>query len=120
MRKRRGFTLIEVLVAMAVFAVAAMAVLNATGQHVNSLGALEEKTFASMVADNQLALFVLDDKPISSAKNGKSEMAGREWFWTIKPIATSDNLLRAVDVIVWADERRQGSLVSVRTYVPAN
>lgn len=119
MRTHRGFTLIEVLVAMAVFAVAAMAVLNATGQHVNSLGALEEKTFASMVADNELALFVLDGKPLSSAKNGSSELAGRTWFWTIKPVATADNLLRAVDLVVWKDETKQHSLVTVRTYVPA-
>lgn len=119
MKRVRGFTLIEVLVAMAVFAVAAMAVLNATGQHVNSLGALEEKTFASMVADNQLALFMLEDKPVSSAKNGSEELAGRKWFWTIKPVATTDKILRAVDVIVWTDEKRQNSLVTVRAYVPA-
>ncbi|WP_394213052.1 type II secretion system minor pseudopilin GspI [Enterovibrio calviensis] len=120
MRMHRGFTLIEVMVAMAVFAVAALAVLNATGQHVNTLGVLEEKTFASMVADNQLALFVLEGKVPSSEKNGSSEMAGRTWYWTIKPTATADNALRAVDVIVWQDESKRGSLVSVRTYVPAN
>ncbi|WP_028024304.1 type II secretion system minor pseudopilin GspI [Enterovibrio calviensis] len=120
MKRFRGFTLIEVLVAMAVFAVAALAVLNATGQHVNTLGVLEEKTFAAMVADNQLALFVLEGKALSSEKNGNSEMAGRKWFWTIKPTATADNMLRAVDVIVWQDETKRSSIVSVRTYVPAN
>ena len=118
MRQTLGFTLIEVLVAMAVFAVAAMAVLNATGQHVNSLGALEEKTFAAMVADNELALFTLEGKVPTSAKNGKSELAGRTWFWTIQPVPTVDNALKAVDVIVWQNEEKTNQLLSVRTYVP--
>ncbi|MDD1783585.1 type II secretion system minor pseudopilin GspI [Enterovibrio sp. ZSDZ35] len=120
MRASRGFTLIEVLVAMAVFAVSALAVMNVSNQQVNTLSVLEEKTIAALVADNQLALLMLEDKAPSSAKNGKSEMAGREWYWTVKPIATEQKTLRAIDVIVWHDERKQSALATVRTYVPAN
>ncbi|PKF51402.1 type II secretion system minor pseudopilin GspI [Enterovibrio nigricans] len=120
MRTSRGFTLIEVLVAMAVFAISALAVMNVSSQQVNNLSALEEKTFAAMVADNQLALLMLENKVPTSAKSGKSEMAGREWYWTIKPIATAQSTLRAVDILVWQDERKQSALATVRTYVPAN
>ena len=117
MKKNLGFTMIEVLVAMAVFAISAMAVLNATGQNVLSLGMLEEKTFASIVANNQMSLFKIDGSSISSEKNGSSEMAGREWYWTIKPIDTSDGMLRAIDVIVWQDDKKRDQLLMVRTYV---
>ncbi len=118
MKKRNGFTLIEVLVAMAVFAVTAMAVLNATSQNARTLMLLEEKTFASMVADNQLALLVLEGGAPSSEKSGKEEMAGKEWYWTIKPVKTSDSMLRAIDLIVWSDEQKRNPLTTVRTYVP--
>lgn len=117
MRRNRGFTMIEVLVAMAIFAVSAMAVLNATAQNVISLGILEEKTFASIVANNQMSLLVLSDTALSAEKNGNSEMAGRVWYWTIKPVDTSDGMLRALDVIVWQDDNKKNPLLTVRTYV---
>ena len=45
--RARGFTLLEVMVAMAVFAVAGLAVMKSAGEQVLGLGLLEEKTFAS-------------------------------------------------------------------------
>ncbi|MGL5728054.1 MAG: type II secretion system minor pseudopilin GspI, partial [Plesiomonas sp.] len=56
---KRGFTLLEVLVALAVFAVAALAVMQAASGHVRSLSLLEEKLFAGWVAENQQALLAL-------------------------------------------------------------
>lgn len=112
-----GFTLIEVLVAMAIFAVSAMAVLNATAQNINTLRILEEKTLASIVADNQMVLLLLNNTVSASEKNGSSEMGGRDWFWTIKPVDTTDGMLRALDVIVWQDDKKQSPLLTVRTYV---
>ncbi|PCS21126.1 type II secretion system minor pseudopilin GspI [Candidatus Enterovibrio escicola] len=119
MRITSGFTLIEVLVTMTIFAVATMAVLNATGQHVRTLGVLEEKTFASIVADNQLSLFVLEKTVLSSEKSGKSELAGRTWYWTIQPTVTINSALEAVDIIIWQNEKKRSSILSVRTYVSA-
>lgn len=119
MKSNYGFTLIEVLVAMAIFAVSSMAVLNATGQNLSTLGILEEKTLAAIVADNQMALLLLNDSAPTSEKNGNSKMGGRDWFWTIKPVDTSDGLLRALDVIVWQDEFKRNPLLTVRTYVAA-
>lgn len=120
MSKSRGFTLLEVLVAMAVFAVTALAVLNATGQNARTLMFLEEKTFASMVADNQLALLILSNQLPTTEKNGTEKLAGKEWHWTLKPISTNESTLRAIDVIVWSDENKRSPLTTVRTYVPAS
>ncbi len=118
MKGLHGFTMIEVLVAMAVFAISAMAVLNATGQNVITLGVLEEKTLASIVANNQVSLLILDSETSNiSEKSGSSEMGGRNWHWTIKPIDTSDGMLRAIDVIVWQDDRKLNPYLTVRTYV---
>lgn len=117
--KTKGFTLIEVLVAMAIFALAGVAVLKSATEQINSLGYLEEKALASMVADNQLTLMMLQKSPPRTEKKGKTEMAGRTWYWTIKPTATAANQLRAIDLLVSTSESRNNSIVSVRTYVPA-
>ncbi|MGF1725852.1 type II secretion system minor pseudopilin GspI [Photobacterium nomapromontoriensis] len=110
-------TLLEVLVALAVFAVAALSVINAVNQHINTLSYLEEKTFAAMVADNELAKVRLSGEIPTSVKRGKSELAGREWYWSIKSTKTADGYLRALDVTVTTDEARKKSVVTLRTYV---
>ncbi|KLV01310.1 type II secretion system minor pseudopilin GspI [Photobacterium aphoticum] len=115
--RQRGMTLLEVLVALAVFATAALSVMKAVSQHLNTLSYLEEKTFAAMVADNELAKVRLSGEIPTSAKKGKSELAGREWYWTIKTTKTADGFLRALDVTVTTDEARKNSVVTLRTYV---
>lgn len=54
MKKQAGMTLIEVMVALAVFALAGLAVMQATLQQTRQLGRMEEKTLAGWLADNQL------------------------------------------------------------------
>ncbi|WEM42179.1 type II secretion system minor pseudopilin GspI [Photobacterium sp. DA100] len=116
-RRVRGLTLLEVLVALAVFATAALSVMKAVSQHLNTLGYLEEKTFAAMVADNEMAKIRLSGQIPTSVRRGKSELAGREWYWSIKSTQTADGYLRALDVTVATDEARKKSVVTLRTYV---
>ena len=116
-QQNRGMTLLEVLVALAVFATAALSVMKSVSQHMNTLGYLEEKTFAAMVADNELAKLRLSGQIPTSVKRGKSELAGREWYWSIKSVKTADGYLRALDVTVATDEARKQSVVTLRTYV---
>ncbi|QSV13982.1 type II secretion system minor pseudopilin GspI [Photobacterium ganghwense] len=115
--RARGMTLLEVLVALAVFATAALSVMKAVSQHLNTLGYLEEKTFAAMVADNELAKVRLSGEIPTAVKRGKSELAGREWYWSIKSTKTADGFLRALDVTVATDTERKQSIVTLRTYV---
>ncbi len=64
--KYAGMTLLEVLVALAIFATAAMSVIRAVSQHINTVGYLEQKMFAAMVADNQMAMVMLNPKNLKS------------------------------------------------------
>ncbi len=109
-------TLLEVLVALAIFATAALSVLRSVTQHINTLSYLEEKTFASMVVDNQMALMMLD-KPPTSVKKGETELAGQTWYWTIAPVKTASDILKSVDVSVAKTKDQKSSLLTVRTYV---
>ncbi len=117
MRRNRGMTLLEVMLALIVFATAALGVQFAVGQHLNSLGHIEQKMFATIVADNQLALVKIDGSAPSSTKQGKTELAGIEWYWQIQSVRTAEGLLRAVDVTVYTDSARKQSVHSVRTYL---
>jgi len=84
-------------------------------QHINTLSYLEEKTFAAMVVDNQMAMVMLHPEKLKKAQ-GTQKLAERDWFWTVTPVATSDNLLKAFDVSV-ATSKNASPVVTVRSYV---
>lgn len=115
-RKTRGMTLLEVLIALAIFATAAISVIRSVGQHINTLSHLEERTFAAMVVDNQMAIAMLEPQALRASK-GTEELAGRKWYWKVTPIETSDGLLKAFDVSVALTEKGN-DIVTVRSYVP--
>ncbi|MFG0888798.1 type II secretion system minor pseudopilin GspI [Vibrio sp. CJQ_6] len=112
---KHGFTLLEVLVALAIFATAAISVMRAVSQHINTISYLEEKTFAALVVDNQMASVMLNPQGLS-ARQGTQTMAGRTWYWKVTPVKTGNDILAAFDVSV-AIEKKAAPVVTVRSYV---
>ncbi|EGU35890.1 general secretion pathway protein I [Vibrio ichthyoenteri ATCC 700023] len=113
--KPRGFTLLEVLVALAIFAMSAMALVRSVGQHINTLSFMEEKAFAAMVVDNQMAKVMLNPDGLKK-QNGQDKLADRTWYWSVSPVSTQDSLIRAFDVSV-ASSQKGTPILTVRSYV---
>jgi len=117
-RLSKGFTLIEVMLAMAIFAIAGVALLGSADTSLRTLSQLEQKMIASWVVSNQLVEASLDQSwPPKNNKTGKSEIAGHEWFWQQKVIKTTDKNMRAIVVEVRADEKDESALALMMTYV---
>lgn len=115
---KRGFTLIEVMLAMAIFSVAGIAILGTTDTNARNLGHLESKIVASWVASNQMVEVTLDNTwPPKNNRKGKVELAGQEWFWQQKVIKTTDKDLRAIVMEVRLQEKDEAALTSLMTYV---
>lgn len=114
----RGMTLLEVMVALAIFAMAGLAVMQTVTQQLVGLSMLEEKTFAAWVADNrQVDLRLSNNWPGLSWTNGEEEMAGQTWYWRWKGVETQDGNFRALDVEVRNDAKAKNPRLSLRTYV---
>ncbi len=116
--KQCGMTLLEVLIALAIFAITMTALLSAltglTGQQTQ----LVQKTFAHYVAQNRLAEARLAEQwPSEGVTRGSAEMANQEWFWvqTVKP--TSNDTLRRVEIEVRLDESRDNALVQLVGFI---
>lgn len=115
---KTGFTLIEVLLALSVFSLAGLALLNTADTHFNSLNNIEDKMVADWVAANRLVEVNLDVSwPPKNNKNGKVEMASREWFWHQKVVKTTDDDMREVTIVVKLDEKSDLPITSLKTYV---
>ena len=114
----RGMTLLEVMVALAIFAVAGIAVMSSVSQQLVGLTALEEKTMATWVADNrQVEVKLRKSWPGLSWTNGKEEMAGQTWYWRWRGVETQDSSFRALDVEVLSEEKAKDPRVTLRSYV---
>ncbi len=115
---QKGFTLIEVMLAMAVFSIAGIAILGTADTNARNLGYLESKIIANWVASNQLVEATLDSSwPPKNNKKGKVELAGQEWLWQQKVIKTTDKDLRAIVMEVRLDEKNPAALTSLMTYI---
>lgn len=68
---KRGFTLLEVMLALAIFALAAMAVLQIASGALSNQQILEEKTVAGWVAENQTALLYLMTREQRAVRQGR-------------------------------------------------
>lgn len=113
-QRQSGFTLIEILVALSIVAVALAAVIQSTGNAINHSGHLRDKIFAQWVADNLFSeIRSLNQFPATGTTKGKTEMAGREWHWQRKVIKTPDDAVRRIDYQVFpSDDLSQSPLIS--------
>lgn len=119
----RGFTLLELLMALAIFALAGTAIMKAASEHMLSISILEETTIATVVANNRLAEVHIEKQwPPQNNRKGKEGMAGRTWHWRQSVVETLDDKMRAVTVEVRLDPNDQSAIFSVTSYVgePSN
>ena len=97
----RGFTLIEVLVALGILSIAALALLNVQSQSAIAAGAVRERLLAEIVAENQLIeALTAPEAPVIGSSNGDVRAAGEAWQWTQTVARTGDRQVLRVDVAV--------------------
>jgi len=103
-----GFTLLEVLVALAIFAMVSAVVLTAAGRSTLNAARLEELTLASWIADNRITELQLQRTPPAPGRETTElEYAGRQWQTFSEIRAAADPGLLQVTVWVALDEGRR-------------
>ena len=113
MRRSHGFTLLEVLVALAVLAIAMGAVIKVSATNSSNAAYLKEKTIAHWIAVNKANEYrISGDWPSPGTKKGSEIMANQEWRWQVKvsKVAGNNNFLR-LDIEVQHERELGGKAV---------
>ena len=96
-----GFTLLEMLVALAVFSLAALALVRLQGVTLRTAADLDSKAMGQIVARNLMVDVQTDPvRPSIGEEDGEVSNGGRRWRWSrvVKP--TDDRRLLQVDLTV--------------------
>jgi general secretion pathway protein I len=121
----RGFTLVEVMVALAVVAIALPALLVSLYQHVDNTGYLRDKSLAQMVAANKLEELRIISSASESLLQGKDSgvatMADRDWYWWLDSKPTQvDQFFRVEIDVAASEELRDQPLISLVAFMSAD
>jgi general secretion pathway protein I len=105
MKIRNGFTLIEIMVALAIITIALGAIIESTTASNRNLQYLRDRSIATWVAGNELARVRAQRLWSSrSSRSGSVEMGGREWSWKMQIHKTDDPDMRRVEIQVFAED----------------
>lgn len=102
-----GFTLLEIMVALAIFATLATAVLSASQYVIKQAGAVEERLIAAWVADNHLTELRLHPGMAVGQAQTIAQMNRRDWVVRQHIRETGDPPLLSVEVEVSLGDREQ-------------
>jgi general secretion pathway protein I len=113
-----GMTLLEVLVALFIFALTGTAIMKAASDHLTGVGQIEEITFATWVINNRLTQLHIDNTwPIKNNLKGEQELAGRRWYWQQRVNKTNDSDMVQVEVSVGLDDQYEDTVSSASTFI---
>ena len=115
-RRCSGFTLLEVLIALAILAIALASIITVSANQSVNVAYLRDKTLSHWVAMNQMTeLQISNEWPATGTRKGDEEMGLHKWHWVREVSKTPDDRVRQVEIRVYrekGDERSVSHLVS--------
>lgn len=110
--RKRGFTLIEVLVALVIVAVGMSVLMGALSSSARTVFYMQDKIFAEWVALNQIATVRIGLQqgqiPPTGTTNGDLDFANRSWHWRQDVVASQVPGINRIDFKVRPKEVKGG------------
>ncbi len=119
MKTSRGFTLLEIMIAVAVFAIVAAALTRSAVLTVRQTGIIEDRTVAYWIAENEANRLRLDRDSISRAGSDRFPvlMAKREWEVRININDTQNQDVRRAEINVYREDDLERPVAILSTFL---
>jgi len=100
-RTVRGFTLMEVMIALMIFGLLAMTVQQVTSGYMGAYNRLEGQVMATWIAQNRMAEMRMQDG-LPGVSESTDELEFGPWEWEIETVisVTEDPAMRRVDLTI--------------------
>ncbi|MCG7927554.1 MAG: type II secretion system minor pseudopilin GspI [Candidatus Thiodiazotropha taylori] len=116
--RNSGFTLLEILIALAILAIALTSIISVASNQSVNVAYLRDKTLAHWVAMNQMTeLQVTNQWPATGSKKGKEEMGLQEWHWQREVSKTPDDRVRQVEIRVFRNKDDESSVTRLVSFL---
>ena len=122
-RPQTGFTLVEILAAVAVLAIALAAIVSGMARYADSAGHLKEKTLALWLAHNRLTEVALDaGLPDAGDSDGDEEFAGADWRWEMTVADTPSPDVQRITVEIRRKESSEddAALITLSSFLSSS
>ena len=116
MTKTDGFTLLEILIALAILAILMTGLLKIASDNTRNLWHIENKTIAAIIAANHAAQLRLAQKK-PEQDDGWETQAGRRWYWQSKRQVTTTLGLWRYQIPVYLEGDRE-PYVELVSFIP--
>ncbi len=117
-RGTHGFTLIEVLVALAVLAIALSAIIKTMSTNTLNSIYLRDRTLAQWVALNKITELQLNQIwPSPGKSNGSTVMGNRDWFWEAEIDTTPDKDVDTITLRVSDQHDAVNPITTLQAYI---
>ena len=122
MKKQAGLTLIEVLISLAIVAIAMTAIIKATSQSIRGTGYLKDKTIAMWVGQqilNEARIGILQPPKDPDKLKQKTQMLGEDWYWHLSQYDTPNKRIKKIEVRVFShdtDDENESPIITMETY----
>lgn len=102
MLDKAGFTLIEVLLALAVIAIALTALLKVTAQNIETTHRVKQKTVSHWIAMQGVAMIQLNLLQINQSQESTqvTTMLGEQWYWRAKLSSTPLKKMQKISISI--------------------
>jgi general secretion pathway protein I len=121
-RKSSGFTLIEVMIALAIFAIVSTTLIKNATQTVSQSRVIQERTMAQWIAESEMQTLRLrprtsENFPSQGTNLSSLTMGGREWQVEVDVRTTENELIRRVEISVFDEQDLDTTLANLSGFL---
>lgn len=117
-RRCRGFTLLEILIALAILTIAFASIITVSANQSVNVAYLRDKTLAHWLAMNQMTELQINNQwPSTGKQQGDAEMGLHKWHWVRTITKTPDERVRQIEIAIYRERGAEQAVTRLVSFL---